>query len=115
MKKILLYFLVCMALIACCAPKNTVRPKLKDIKIEQPVRPMYINMDTVFTKIQVDSLRKVDSLDYFWHTRLVLPTYPTGCYYQEIFVRYIDSVTVKYSILQHSQDTTKYFVTRRIE
>ena len=116
MKKLILLLGVCLALVMCCAPKNvSTRTKLKDIVVEQPVRPMRIVIDTILTKNQVDSLYRTDSLGCMFSQKLFLPTYPDGCYYsQEIFIKYTDSITVKYSIDRHSGDSL-YHVTKRIE
>ena len=114
MKKILLLLLLCISLGTCCTPKTSTRPKLKDIVIEQPVRPMRIVLDTMLTPSQADSLYKADSLGFMWSQKIFLSTYPNGAYSQEIFIKYTDSVTIKYSIDKHSQDSL-YHVVKRIE
>lgn len=114
MKKILIFLLLCISLGMCCTSKTSTRPKLKDIVIEQPVRPMRIILDTMFTASQADSLYKADSLSFMWSQKIFLPTYPSGAYSQEIFIKYTDSVIIKYSIDKHSQDSL-YHVVKRIE
>lgn len=115
MKKLILFLFVCFSLAMCCTPKSTTtRPRLKDIVIEQPVRPMRIVLDTMLVRSQVDSLYRVDSLGFMHSQKLYLPTYPNGCFIQEIFIKYTDSVIVKYSIDYHSNDSL-YHVLKRIE
>lgn len=115
MKKTVLFILMIFSLATCCTPRTVNRPRLSDIKIEQPVRPMVIVLDTLFTKSQLDSLYRADSLDNMLKQKLFLPTYPKGCYYtQELFLKYTDSVTIKYLIDRYMSDSL-YHVIKRIE
>lgn len=115
MKKLILFLVVCFSLAMCCTLKSTTtRPKLKDIVIEQPVRPMRIVLDTMLTGTQADSLFKADSLGSMIRHKLYLVAYPKGYYSQEIFIKYTDSVTIKYSIDRYTTDSL-YHVVKRIE
>ena len=115
MKKTVLLILMIFSLATCCTPRTVNRPRLSDIKIEQPVRPMVIVLDTLFTKSQLDSLYRADSLDNMLKQKLFLPTYPKGCYYTpEPFLKSTDTPTIKYSIHPYMSDSL-YHVIKRIE